>query len=68
VARQLAHGQANFAKMIWKFNHVYHPDRQYAEHQRQPRYLLPPPAEPAATPPDLKDLYIHVPERRRSAT
>jgi hopanoid C-3 methylase len=66
VARQLAHGQANFAKMIWKFNQVYNPDRQYAEHQREPRYLLPPPAEPATAPPDRKELYIHVPERRRS--
>ena len=40
VARQLLHGQTNFAKMIWKFNQVYNPDRQYAEHQREPRYLL----------------------------
>jgi hopanoid C-3 methylase len=68
ITRQLAHGQANFAKMIWKFNQVYHPDRQYAEHQRPPRYLLPPPAEPATTPPDRKQLYIHTPERRRPAS
>jgi hopanoid C-3 methylase len=68
VARQLARGQTNFARMIWKFNQVYNPDRQYAEHQRPPRYLLPPPAPPAATPPDRKDLYIHLPQRRRSAT
>jgi hopanoid C-3 methylase len=65
VARQLLRGQTNFAAMIWKFNQVYNPDRQYAEHQRPPRYLLPPPAEPATTPPDRKHLYIHVPERRR---
>jgi hopanoid C-3 methylase len=68
VARQLLRGQTNFAKMIWKFNQVYNPDRQYAEHQREPRYLLPPPAEPATAPPDRKELYIHVPERRRSAS
>jgi hypothetical protein len=65
VARQLLRGQTNFARMIWKFNSVYHPDRQYAEHQRQPRYLLPPPAERPAAPPDRKELYIHVPARRR---
>ena len=69
VARQLARGQTNFAKMIWKFNQVYNADRQYAEHQRPPRYLLPPPAQrPAALPdqkgPDRKELYIHVPQRR----
>ena len=67
IARQLLRGQTNFAKMIWKFNQVYHPDRQYAEHQREPRYLLPPPAEPATAPPDRKELYIHVPARRRSS-
>jgi hopanoid C-3 methylase len=65
IARQLLHGQANFAKMIWKFNSVYHPDRQYAEHQREARYLLPPPGRPA-TPPDRKALYVHVPVPRRS--
>jgi hopanoid C-3 methylase HpnR len=68
VARQLLRGQTNFATMIWKFNQVYNPDRQYAEHQREPRYLLPPPAEPATAPPDRKELYIHVPERRRPAS
>ena len=67
VARQLLRGQTNFAKMIWKFNQVYNPDRQYAEHLREPRYLLPLQAEPAATPPDRKELYVHVPLRRRSS-
>ena len=67
VARQLLRGQTNFAKMIWKFNQVYNPDRQYAEHLREPRYLLPLQAEPAATPADRKELYVHVPLRRRSS-
>lgn len=26
----LARGQTNFARMLWKFNQVYNPDRQYA--------------------------------------
>ena len=47
VARQLLHGQTNFAKMIWKFDQVYNADRQYSEHLREARYLLPPPAEQA---------------------
>jgi hopanoid C-3 methylase HpnR len=67
ITRQLLRGQANFATMIWKFNQVYNADRQYADHQRQPRYLLPPPAQRPATAPDRKELYVHVPERRRSA-
>jgi len=70
VARQLLRGQTNFARMIWKFDRVYNADRQYAEHQREPRYLLPPPGpRPAQQPvkgPGRKELYIHVPERRVS--
>jgi len=68
VARQLAHGQTNFATMIWKFSQVYNPDRQYAEHQRQPRYLLPPPADTPTQTPDRKQLYVHTPVRRKSST
>jgi magnesium-protoporphyrin IX monomethyl ester (oxidative) cyclase len=65
VARQLLRGQTNFAKMIWKFNQVYHADRQYSDHQREPRYLLPPPADKPTVTPDRKQLYIHAPARRR---
>jgi hopanoid C-3 methylase HpnR len=65
IARQLLHGQTNFARMIWKFNQVYNADRQYADHLREPRYLLPPAAEWTAEPPDRKELYVHVPSRRR---
>jgi hopanoid C-3 methylase len=67
IARQLLHGQTNFATMIWKFNQVYNADRQYAEHQREPRYLLPPPADTPVRAPDRKELYIHAPARRRVA-
>src|SRR5580700_5321280 len=66
VARQLLRGQTNFAKMIWKFNSVYNADRQYSEHLSQARYLLPPQAERRTAPPDRKELYVHVPTRRRA--
>jgi hopanoid C-3 methylase len=67
VARQLLHGQTNFVKMIWKFDQVYNADRQYSEHLREAEYQLRPPVdEPAATF-DRRDLYVHVPVRRRSA-
>jgi hypothetical protein len=49
----------------WKFNQVYNADRQYSEHQREARYLLPPPADKPTAPPDRRQLYIHVPARRR---
>jgi len=66
IARQLVHGQTNFAKMIWKFNNVYNADRQYSEHQNEARYLLPPQAEQRAAAPDRKELFVHVPLRRRA--
>jgi hopanoid C-3 methylase len=65
VARQLLRGQTNFVKMIWKFDKVYNADRQYSEHLREVRYLLPPPAEHRVAAPDRKDLYVHAPQRRR---
>jgi hopanoid C-3 methylase HpnR len=66
VARQLLHGQTNFVKMIWKFDPVYNADRQYSEHLREVEYLLPPPAEHPVDTPGRKELYVHVPLRRRS--
>ncbi len=65
IARQLLHGQTNFARMIWKFDQVYNADRQYSDHLQPAEYLLAPPAEHPAGPPDRKDLYIHAPSRRR---
>jgi len=66
MARQLAHGQTNFAKMIWKFNKVYNADRQYSEHLLPVEYHLPPPAEHSEAAPNPKDLYVHLPLRSRS--
>ena len=66
VARQLLRGQTNFVKMIWKFNKVYNADRQFAEHQRETEYLLPPPADTPQVAPDRKELFVHVPARRRA--
>src|SRR4029077_7603086 len=61
VARQLLRGQTNFARMIWKFNQVYHADRQDSAPQREPRSLHPPPADKPTVTPDRKQLYIHAP-------
>jgi hopanoid C-3 methylase HpnR len=66
VARQLLHGQTNFAKMIWKFDKVYNADRQYAEHLKPVDYQLPPPADHPVTMPGRKELYVHLPLSRRS--
>ena len=52
----LARGQTNFARMLWKFNKVYNPARQYADHQRPVRYELP---LPGPRPGHRRELYIH---------
>jgi hopanoid C-3 methylase len=56
LGTNLARGQANFARMLWRFNKVYNAGRQYADHQQPVRYELPLP------PPRLghrSELYIH---------
>jgi hopanoid C-3 methylase HpnR len=40
AARRLLHGQTNFVKMIWKFNSVYNPNLQIADHQRPVAYQI----------------------------
>ncbi len=57
LGRNLAHGQTNFARMLWKFNKVYNAGRQHADHQRPVRYELPLP--PLAPPGDRRQLYVH---------
>jgi magnesium-protoporphyrin IX monomethyl ester (oxidative) cyclase len=52
--------------MLWKFDKVYNPDRQYAEHQRDVKYQLPAPAETPVTKPHPKELYVHAPLRSRT--
>jgi hopanoid C-3 methylase HpnR len=66
TARLLAQGQTNFARMLWKFNSVYNPRRQLADHERPVDYAmnLPEPTvriDPAA-------LYVHRPAAVKSAT
>jgi hypothetical protein len=66
LSRNLARGQTNFARMLWKFNKVYNADRQYADHQRPVDYELPLPSR--GLPGGRAQLYIHnrpaVPRRR----
>jgi magnesium-protoporphyrin IX monomethyl ester (oxidative) cyclase len=59
LGRNLAHGQANFARMLWKFNKVYNAGRQYADHQRPVRYELPLPPPSPVEAVDRRQLYVH---------
>jgi len=64
ISRQLAHGQTNFVQMLWKFNKVYNPQRQYADHFRDVRYELPVPEHRRMNRREREQLYVH---RRPSA-
>jgi magnesium-protoporphyrin IX monomethyl ester (oxidative) cyclase len=59
LARHLAHGQTNFARMLWKFKGVYNADRQLGDHAMPVRYELPVPDHHAVGTRDRKELYIH---------
>jgi hopanoid C-3 methylase len=64
AAGHLMRGQTNFVKMLWKFNSVYNPNLQMADHQRPVSYhmTLPPPANGNAEP---KLIYILPPKGRQ---
>jgi hopanoid C-3 methylase HpnR len=59
VGRHLAHGQANFARMLWKFHQIYNAERQYADHSRPVHYELPQPRHHDVAPRDRRQLYVH---------
>ncbi|MBR8638284.1 hopanoid C-3 methylase HpnR [Streptomyces tuirus] len=62
----LARGQTNFARMLWKFNRVYNPARQFADHRRPVRYELPLPQHLDLR--DRRQLYVHTrPAARRAS-
>jgi magnesium-protoporphyrin IX monomethyl ester (oxidative) cyclase len=59
LVRQLAHGQTNFLRMLWKFNSVYDARRQYGDHFRPVSYELPLPTPNAPEPNNRNALYVH---------
>lgn len=65
AARLLMKGQTNFVRMLWKFNSIYNPERQWAEHQRPVKYLMRPPRMHVDSKPAAADLYIHQPKPAR---
>jgi hopanoid C-3 methylase len=67
VAGRLAlRGQTNFLRMLWRFNSVFDPRLQLADHIREVRYEMSPPPGIGAARPDAKSLYVHGPGGRRS--
>jgi magnesium-protoporphyrin IX monomethyl ester (oxidative) cyclase len=58
--KSLARGQTNYPRMLWKFNSVYNPERQYADHFKPVTYEMRPPRV-LTVKPTKADLYVHTP-------
>ncbi|UCE62610.1 MAG: hopanoid C-3 methylase HpnR [Nitrospirota bacterium] len=61
----LLRGQTNFVKMLWKFNSVYNPKLQIADHQRPVKYEMALPPAPQESV-NAKVIYIHKARGRKS--
>jgi hopanoid C-3 methylase len=67
AAGLLMRGQTNFVRMLWRFNSVFDPRLQLADHAREVRYEMTPPPDNAGaeTRTSAKTLYIHGPVGRK---
>lgn len=57
----LLKGQTNFVRMLWKFDSVFNPSLQLADHQREVAYEIPLPTNTEQEDFRRRDLYIHAP-------
>lgn len=64
-AKLLAKGQTNFVSMLWKFNSVYNPQRQFADHQQRVDYNIELPRPMREREHDV--FYVHRPSTGSSA-
>lgn len=64
LALNLARGQTNTLKMLWRFNSVYNPALQLADHSRPLRYAMSMPPEHRDVV-DPRSLYVHSPRGRK---
>lgn len=53
----LIHGHTNFFKMVWKFNNIYDPKLQLADHEMSVKYEMRLPQQKEKV--DPKELYMH---------
>ena len=66
VGRHLLRGQTNFLKSLWKFNSVFNPSLQMADHARPVKYEMAPPPPRTEAKIDMKNLYVHQSRGRKS--
>jgi len=60
----LLQGQTNFLRMLWRFNSVFDPRLQLADHAREVHYSMSPPVRTTGET-TQKPIYIHGPAGRR---
>lgn len=65
AARLALRGQTNFLRMLWKFDSVYDPELQMADHRRPVRYELPLQPDQVERI-EARELYVHGPRGRKS--
>ncbi len=65
AAKLLLRGQTNFVRLLWKFNSVFDPRLQLADHDRPPHYVMSPPPGRTEKKIDPRALYVHGPRSRR---
>ncbi|WP_394838741.1 hopanoid C-3 methylase HpnR [Pendulispora rubella] len=63
-ARLLLQGQTNFVKMLWKFNSVYDPRRQLADHAQPVKYEMKLPVVSPTKKVDPRKLYVLPPNSK----
>jgi hopanoid C-3 methylase HpnR len=68
AAQRLLRGQTNFVRMLWKFNSVYNPARQLADHRKPVRYQMRLPATPATGNGAQKAPFILTPQPAERST
>lgn len=55
----LLHGQTNFLRSLWKFNSVFNPELQLADHRQPVKYEMSLPPAPSEERIRQKTLYVH---------
>ena len=68
AAGLLAKGQTNFLRMLWRFNRVYHPELQLADHRRPVEYEMRLPAVPVNGKVNPRRLYVLQPDPTQPAS
>jgi hopanoid C-3 methylase len=61
----LLRGQTNFVRMLWRFNSVFDPRLQLADHAREVKYSMTPPPGMTGAPVNVKSVYVHGPIGRK---